>query len=184
MRKNSRRKTDRELDDTRVKMYKTHHGWVSCLTRFFHLLSFGSKEEVQAEQFIDKDSIKEQRAMSTDAYLKGLGLLSTLLGVGGYQPPPRPPFMQQMFLLTRVHRLLGQPQLLIRLATFSKAQLALHLAVIQRVRRRLQIVAVQLAKLRQADRIRLALVMPTRPVLLKRVAREAPVATATAVPPV
>lgn len=83
MQKNNRRKTDRELDDTRVKMYKTHHGWVSCLTRFFHLLSFGNKEEVQAEQFIDEDSIKEQRAMSTDAYLKGLGLLSTLLGVGG-----------------------------------------------------------------------------------------------------
>ena len=32
MRKNNRKKTDRELDDTRVKMYKTHHGWVSCLT--------------------------------------------------------------------------------------------------------------------------------------------------------
>lgn len=133
MRKNNRRKTDRELDDTRVKMYKTHHGWVSCLTRFFHLLSFGSKEDVQAEQFIDKDSIKEQRAMSTDAYLKGLGLLSTLLGVGGYQQPYQRLCMPPTFLLTLIRKLLVRPRPPTLPATFNRAQPALHLTVIQRV---------------------------------------------------
>lgn len=83
MQKNKNQKFDREEDSNRVKLYKTHRGWVSCLTRFFHLLSFNGKEEVQTQQLIDPDAIKEQQGMSTSSYLKGLGLMSTLLGVGG-----------------------------------------------------------------------------------------------------
>lgn len=80
MRKN--RKIDREEDQSRVKLYKTHRGWFSCLTRFFHLVSFESKEEVHAPSPTDRDEITDKLSDTTAAYLKGLGVLSTILGVG------------------------------------------------------------------------------------------------------
>jgi hypothetical protein len=78
MRKN--RKVDREEDQSRVKMYKTHRGWFSCLSRFFHLISFGSKTDVQAPSIVNQDEIDNKLSDTTESYLKGLGVLSTILG--------------------------------------------------------------------------------------------------------
>lgn len=78
------RKIDREEDRSQVKLYKTRHGWVSCLTRFFHLLSFGAKSEVRAEQFVNPDDLKGHVNGSTESYLKGMSVLgATMLGIGG-----------------------------------------------------------------------------------------------------
>ena len=78
------RKLDLEEDRSQVKLYKTRHGWVSCLTRFFHLLSFGTKSEVRAEQFVNPDDLKDQLNGSSDSYLKGMTVLgATMLGIGG-----------------------------------------------------------------------------------------------------
>lgn len=78
------RKIDREEDRSQVKLYKTRHGWVSCLTRFFHLLSFGAKSEVRAEQFVNPDDLKDHVSGSTESYLKGMSVLgATMLGIGG-----------------------------------------------------------------------------------------------------
>lgn len=77
-----KKRLDREEDESRVKMYKTHHGWVSCLTRFFHLLSFGSKQEVNAKGIVDPDAISDHKLNTTDAYMKGLSAIAAMVGVG------------------------------------------------------------------------------------------------------
>ena len=80
--RNNNRKFDEEEDRSKVKLYKTHRGWMSCLTRFFHLVSFSSKEEVRPQQFVDPDSIDDDKfGDTTDAYMKGLAALTTILGV-------------------------------------------------------------------------------------------------------
>ena len=78
------RKLDREEDKSKVRMYKTHHGWVSCLSRFFKLFSFGSKEDVRPQEVVDPDSLESDKLSdTTDSYLTGMAALVTILGVGG-----------------------------------------------------------------------------------------------------
>ncbi|MCD7138889.1 serine-rich glycoprotein adhesin, partial [Limosilactobacillus balticus] len=70
-------------DKSKVKLYKTKHGWFSALTRFFKLFSFRSKKEVKATDFNDLDSLKNMHTSdTTDVYKKGAATVATLLGIG------------------------------------------------------------------------------------------------------
>ncbi|WP_225432062.1 serine-rich glycoprotein adhesin, partial [Limosilactobacillus reuteri] len=78
----SKRKNEQE-DKSKVKLYKTKHGWFSALTRFFKLFSFSSKKEVKATDFNDLDSLKNMHTSDTaDVYKKGAATMATLLGAG------------------------------------------------------------------------------------------------------
>lgn len=76
-------KRDYEEKSDKVKMYKTHHGWVSCLTRFFSILHFSKKVETKQTIYTDPDELDNHVSDTVNSYLKGLGLLSTILGIGG-----------------------------------------------------------------------------------------------------
>ncbi|MFR0612723.1 serine-rich glycoprotein adhesin, partial [Limosilactobacillus balticus] len=69
-------------DKSKVKLYKTKHGWFSALTRFFKIFAFKSKKEVKPTNFNDLDSLKYNQSDSTDAYKKGAATIATLFGVG------------------------------------------------------------------------------------------------------
>ena len=59
-------KNNKEQEDkSKVKLYKTKHGWFSALTRFFRILSFRSKKEVTTTNFNDLDSLKDTHASDT-----------------------------------------------------------------------------------------------------------------------
>ena len=77
-------KNNKEQEDkSKVKLYKTKHGWFSALTRFFKLFSFSSKKEVKATDFNDLDSLKNMHTSDTaDVYKKGAATMATLLGAG------------------------------------------------------------------------------------------------------
>ncbi|MGF0061933.1 serine-rich glycoprotein adhesin, partial [Limosilactobacillus reuteri] len=78
----SKRKNEQE-DKSKVKLYKTKHGWFSALTRFFKLFSFSSKKEVKATDFNDLDSLKNMHTSDTaDVYKKVAATMATLLGAG------------------------------------------------------------------------------------------------------
>ncbi|MCH3922972.1 serine-rich glycoprotein adhesin [Limosilactobacillus sp.] len=77
------RKENHKEKYSKVKMYKTHQGWVSCLTRFFSILHFSKKVEAK-DTAVDPDELGDDRFSGTlNSYLKGLGVVSTILGVGG-----------------------------------------------------------------------------------------------------
>ncbi|MCC4413370.1 serine-rich glycoprotein adhesin, partial [Limosilactobacillus reuteri] len=65
---------------SKVKLYKTKRGWFSALTRFFGLLSFMSKKEVQPIDLNDLDALKD--ADTSDNYKKGIATVATLFGMG------------------------------------------------------------------------------------------------------
>lgn len=65
---------------SKVKLYKTKRGWFSALTRFFGLLSFMSKKEVQPIDLNDLDALKG--ADTSDNYKKGIATVATLFGMG------------------------------------------------------------------------------------------------------
>ena len=70
-------------DKSKVKLYKTKHGWFSALTRFFKMFSFRTKKEVKPTNFQDLDSLKNANVSdSRDAYKKGAATVATLLGIG------------------------------------------------------------------------------------------------------
>ncbi|WP_304683000.1 serine-rich glycoprotein adhesin [uncultured Limosilactobacillus sp.] len=77
----SKHKNEQE-NGSKVKLYKTKHGWFSALTRFFKLFSFRSKKEVKPTNFNDLDSIKDKHDDVPDAYKKGAATMATLLGAG------------------------------------------------------------------------------------------------------
>ncbi|NGC78902.1 serine-rich glycoprotein adhesin, partial [Lactobacillus reuteri] len=77
----SKYKNEQE-NGSKVKLYKTKHGWFSALTRFFKLFSFRSKKEVKPTNFNDLDSIKDKNDTIPDAYKKGATTMATLLGAG------------------------------------------------------------------------------------------------------
>ena len=78
----SKRKNEQE-NGSKVKLYKTKHGWFSALTRFFKLFSFRSKKEVKPTNFNDLDSLKDKHdSAMPDAYKKGAATMATLLGAG------------------------------------------------------------------------------------------------------
>lgn len=78
----SKRKNEQE-SGSKVKLYKTKHGWFSALTRFFKLFSFRSKKEVKPTNFNDLDSLKDKHDSAIpDAYKKGAATMATLLGAG------------------------------------------------------------------------------------------------------
>lgn len=78
----SKRKNEQE-NGSKVKLYKTKHGWFSALTRFFKLFSFRSKKEVKPTNFDDLDSLKDKHdSTMPDAYKKGAATMATLLGAG------------------------------------------------------------------------------------------------------
>ncbi|WP_267202621.1 serine-rich glycoprotein adhesin [Limosilactobacillus kribbianus] len=68
------RKEDHEEKYSKVKMYKTHQGWVSCLTRFFSILHFSKKVETKGDSYADPDELDGRFSDTVDSYLKGLGL--------------------------------------------------------------------------------------------------------------
>ncbi|MCC4410647.1 serine-rich glycoprotein adhesin, partial [Limosilactobacillus reuteri] len=65
---------------SKVKLYKTKRGWFTALTRFFGLLSFMSKKEVQPIDLNDLDALKD--ADTSDNYKKGIATVATLFGMG------------------------------------------------------------------------------------------------------
>lgn len=69
-------------DKSKVKLYKTKHGWFSALTRFFKIFAFRSKKEVKPTNFNDLDSLKDNQSDPADAYKKGAATIATLFGVG------------------------------------------------------------------------------------------------------
>ncbi|MCC4413371.1 serine-rich glycoprotein adhesin, partial [Limosilactobacillus reuteri] len=78
----SKHKNEQE-NGSKVKLYKTKHGWFSALTRFFKLFSFRSKKEVKPTNFNDLDSLKDKHdSAMPDAYKKGAATMATLLGAG------------------------------------------------------------------------------------------------------
>ncbi|WP_156249940.1 serine-rich glycoprotein adhesin, partial [Limosilactobacillus reuteri] len=78
----SKHKNEQE-NGSKVKLYKTKHGWFSALTRFFKLFSFRSKKEVKPTNFNDLDSLKDKHDSAIpDAYKKGAATMATLLGAG------------------------------------------------------------------------------------------------------
>ncbi|MCC4351270.1 serine-rich glycoprotein adhesin, partial [Limosilactobacillus reuteri] len=73
----------KQEDKSKVKLYKTKHGWFSSLTRFFKMLSFRRKQEVKPTNFQDLDSLKNANVSDAkDAYKKGAATVATLLGIG------------------------------------------------------------------------------------------------------
>ncbi|MDL2058321.1 serine-rich glycoprotein adhesin, partial [Limosilactobacillus reuteri] len=76
------RNNKEQEDKSKVKLYKTKHGWFSALTRFFKIFAFKSKKEVKPTNFNDLDSLKDNQSDSTDAYKKGAATIATLFGVG------------------------------------------------------------------------------------------------------
>ncbi|WP_267202257.1 serine-rich glycoprotein adhesin [Limosilactobacillus kribbianus] len=81
-RKNRKNEAISQEDHSQVKMYKTHQGWVSCLTRFLKIFSFRGKEDVQADLSVDPDEL-DGVDDTTASYLKGLGTTALIAGVGG-----------------------------------------------------------------------------------------------------
>ena len=77
-------KNNKEQEDkSKVKLYKTKHGWFSALTCFFKIFAFRSKREVKTTDFNDLDSLKNMHNSDTaDAYKKGAATVATLLGIG------------------------------------------------------------------------------------------------------
>ncbi|TGB08888.1 serine-rich glycoprotein adhesin, partial [Limosilactobacillus reuteri] len=76
------RNNKEQEDKSKVKLYKTKHGWFSALTRFFKIFAFRSKKEVKPTNFNDLDSLKDNQSDPTDAYKKGAATVATLFGVG------------------------------------------------------------------------------------------------------
>ena len=66
----SKRKNEQE-DKSKVKLYKTKHGWFSALTRFFKLFSFSSKKEVQEKEKQARESLLRQQQTSLANLAKG-----------------------------------------------------------------------------------------------------------------
>lgn len=75
------RKKEFEADNkSKVKLYKTHRGWMSALSNLFKLFAVEDKSEVKAKD-VDPDAIKEERfSDTTKAYLKGLSTMSAIIG--------------------------------------------------------------------------------------------------------
>lgn len=71
MTKKNRQNHMKEDEKSQVKLYKTGHGWVSCLTRFFKFLSFKGKEDVQAQDVVDPDALSgDNKADTTSSWLR------------------------------------------------------------------------------------------------------------------
>lgn len=67
-------------DDSKVKLYKTHQGWMSSLDRFFKLLAVQDKNSVKAKN-ADPDALDESKLSdTTEAYIKGLSAMTAVLG--------------------------------------------------------------------------------------------------------
>ena len=66
---------------SKVKLYKTHRGWMSCLSRFFSLMKFGKKEEISANQIkLEKGFDDDALSGPLDSYAKGLAAFGAVLG--------------------------------------------------------------------------------------------------------
>lgn len=58
-----------DSDDSKVKLYKTHQGWMSSLDRFFKLLAVQDKNSVKAKN-ADPDALDESKLSdTTEAYI-------------------------------------------------------------------------------------------------------------------
>lgn len=67
-------------DDSKVKLYKSHQGWMSSLDRFFKLLAVQDKNSVKAKN-ADPDALDESKLSdTTEAYIKGLSAMTAVLG--------------------------------------------------------------------------------------------------------
>ena len=67
-------------ESSKVKLYKTHRGWMSCLSRVFSFMKFGKNEEVSANQTKCEKGLDSALSGPIDAYAKGLAAFGTILG--------------------------------------------------------------------------------------------------------
>lgn len=81
MRKANNREYAEAKEASKVKLYKTHRGWMSCLSRFFSLMKFSKKEEVSTNQIkLEKGFDDDALSGPLDAYAKGLAAFGAVLG--------------------------------------------------------------------------------------------------------
>lgn len=81
MRKANNREYAKAKEASKVKLYKTHRGWMSCLSRFFSLMKFGKKEEVSTNQIkLEKGFDDDALSGPLDSYAKGLAAFGAVLG--------------------------------------------------------------------------------------------------------
>ncbi|MFR0646156.1 serine-rich glycoprotein adhesin, partial [Limosilactobacillus mucosae] len=81
MRKANNREYAEAKEASKVKLYKTHRGWMSCLSRFFSLMKFGKKEEVSTNQIkLEKGFDDDALSGPLDSYAKGLAAFGAVLG--------------------------------------------------------------------------------------------------------
>ena len=81
LRKANNREYAEAKEASKVKLYKTHRGWMSCLSRFFSLMKFGKKEEVSTNQIkLEKGFDDDALSGPLDSYAKGLAAFGAVLG--------------------------------------------------------------------------------------------------------
>lgn len=81
MKKANNRDYAEAKEASKVKLYKTHRGWMSCLSRFFSLMKFGKKEEISANQIkLEKGFDDDALSGPHDSYAKGLAAFGAVLG--------------------------------------------------------------------------------------------------------
>ena len=81
MKKANNRDYAEAKEASKVKLYKTHRGWMSCLSRFFSLMKFGKKEEISANQIkLEKGFDDDALSGPLDSYAKGLAAFGAVLG--------------------------------------------------------------------------------------------------------
>lgn len=81
LRKANNREYAEAKEASKVKLYKTHRGWMSCLSRFFSLMKFSKKEEVSTNQIkLEKGFDDDALSGPLDAYAKGLAAFGAVLG--------------------------------------------------------------------------------------------------------
>ena len=84
LRKANNREYAEAKEASKVKLYKTHRGWMSCLSRFFSLMKFGKKEEVSTNQIkLEKGFDDDALSGPLDAYAKGLAAFGGSVGNDG-----------------------------------------------------------------------------------------------------
>lgn len=72
---------NRQDDRSKVKLYKTHHGWMSSLTHFFKIFSFGNSAKRDSGQLINKDEFNsDELANTASKYGKGAATIAATLG--------------------------------------------------------------------------------------------------------
>lgn len=68
---------------TRVKLYKTHRGWVQCLTALIKLIKGTSTQEGKPELMVNRDALDDELYEVNDtlpALMSGMKAMAVILG--------------------------------------------------------------------------------------------------------